>query len=194
MKLTNLLDQLTNCIYCGNKAMVQHITSGNKHIVRCQRCGTFVEEFTTIGVINSWNRLMIYCTHVRSEQNDRKQKVYNLVKSIKCKVLGHELQVLVLADQIYGERQYIQIVYTDRCHRTGQLKQWKGRKWYLSSYMTDDEIVKTAFAACKTVLEHEVMEGFTVNSKAPFNPHINFEALLRVSDDQVSRNQNGNDE
>lgn len=36
---------------------------------------------------------------------------------------------------------------------------------------------------------HEVMEGFTVDGKVLFNPHVNFEELLTISDREVTRAQ-----
>jgi hypothetical protein len=53
--------------------------------------------------------------------------------------------------------------------------------------MTRDEVVKTAFAAFKAAVEHEVMEGFKFNGKIVFNPHVSFEALLSITDQEVSR-------
>lgn len=66
---------------------------------------------------------------------------------------------------------------------------WFGRKWYLSEFMTDDEIVKTAYSAFRQALEHEVMEGFKVDDKPLFNPHLDFEALLEISDHEVIRDE-----
>lgn len=42
-------------------------------------------------------------------------------------------------------RVYLQIKYWAQDHGKGRKKLWKGRKWYLSEYMTDDEIIKTAY-------------------------------------------------
>jgi hypothetical protein len=84
-------------------------------------------------------------------------------------------------------RLYLQIWYNARCIKTGKYELWHGRKWYLSDYMTEDEIVKTAFAAFKATVEHEVMETFKVKGKPVFNPHIDFKELLKISDKEVTR-------
>jgi hypothetical protein len=88
---------------------------------------------------------------------------------------------------IKSGRIYIQVAYKTECTKLGQLEEWKGRKYYLSDYMTDDEIVKTAYVAFKTAVEHEVMEGFKVDNIILFNPHIDFEELLIISSKEVRR-------
>ena len=88
----------------------------------------------------------------------------------------------------YG-RIYIQVEYRTMCQKSMKLETWKGRKYYLSEYMTDDEVVKTAYVAFKTAVEHEVMEGFRVDNIPLFNPHVNFEELLKISHKEVKRNE-----
>jgi len=84
-------------------------------------------------------------------------------------------------------RLYLQIQYHSTCTKTGEFKKWHGRKWYLSDHMTADEIIKTVFIAFKSAVEHEIMEAFKVDGKILFNPHTNFEELLKVSDKEVTR-------
>jgi hypothetical protein len=38
--------------------------------------------------------------------------------------------------------------------------EWRGRKWRVSKYSTEREVVGTAFAALLTALEHEARESF----------------------------------
>lgn len=114
-------------------------------------------------------------------------QVQALVNRVYFRVFHCEMKIKVDYDNTYGERLYLQVVYSDRCRKTGLMQEWHGRKWYLSDYMTDDEIIKTAYAACKAAVEHEIMEGFTVDGKVLFNPHVHFEALLEITDMEVSR-------
>lgn len=86
-----------------------------------------------------------------------------------------------------SQRVFIQVIYIAKCNKTGELKEWHGRKWYLSKYMTADEVVKTAYTAFESAVKHEVMEGFLVDGKILFNPHVSFEELLKISDLEVSR-------
>lgn len=78
-------------------------------------------------------------------------------------------------------RIFIQCCYEAACSVTGDIKEWHGRKWYLSDHMTDDEVVKTAYAAIKATVEHEVMENFTLGGVKVFNPHTDHRALMEIS-------------
>lgn len=84
-------------------------------------------------------------------------------------------------------RIFLQVTYKSWCTKTGELMEWHGRKWQLSEHMTDDEVVKTAYAAFQAAVNHEVMEGFKVDNIILFNPHINFEELLAISHLEVKR-------
>lgn len=114
-------------------------------------------------------------------------KVRNITKRIKLQCLGVHFDVRTDYDVKGGDRVFIQILYRSPCTETGQSELWKGRKYYLSEFMTDDEIVKTVYVAFEQAVKHEVMEGFTIDNKILFNPHINFEALLEVSDRTIKR-------
>jgi hypothetical protein len=59
---------------------------------------------------------------------------------------------------------------------------WKSRKWYLSEYMTEGEVVQTAMAAAIRAEEHEAREAFTYKERFVFNPHISIDAMLEVCD------------
>jgi hypothetical protein len=84
-------------------------------------------------------------------------------------------------------RIFIQICYLAPCTITGEKKEWRGRKWYLSEHMTDDEIIKTTYVAFESCVKHEIMEGFKVDNIILFNPHVNFEALLSISNQEITR-------
>lgn len=118
------------------------------------------------------------------------RRVASLVERIEAKLMGHVFGIKVENDLkvATGGRTYIQMVYYSVCTKTNTEECWKGRKWYLSEHMTDDEIIKTAYAAFEAAVKHEIMEGFKVDGKILFNPHINFEELLKISDKEVKRN------
>ena len=46
------------------------------------------------------------------------------------------------------------------------------RKWVLSEWMTDSEIIQTAFLAVKTAEMHEIHEQFKYDGVPVFNPHL----------------------
>jgi hypothetical protein len=117
------------------------------------------------------------------------EKVKKLCSFITMSLLGVNFNLIIEEDKKYGGRVYLQIEYTCPCTKTGQDESWKGRKWYLSEHMTDDEVVKTAYTAFEAAVKHEVMEGFKFNSIILFNPHVNFRELLEISHKEVRRAQ-----
>lgn len=118
------------------------------------------------------------------------QRIKNLISRIQARLLGFDFSFIVQCDQIHNSgRYYIQCRYFAPCTHTGESQVWKGRKWYLSEFMTDDEIVKTAWCAFEAAVKHEVMEGFKVDGKILFNPHVSFEALLAISHLEVKREE-----
>lgn len=96
-------------------------------------------------------------------------------------------EVLDLSADVFRPRVFVQTQFIAECTNSSRVQAWKGRKWYLSDHMTDDEIIKTCFAAFKQTVEHEVMEGFSVDGIVLFNPHASYESLLRVSREEVKR-------
>lgn len=66
------------------------------------------------------------------------------------------------------------------CNRTGQEVPWKGRKWRLSQFMTDGEVVGTAFMAYLTALEHEAREQFTFDGVSVFDSHVDIHKLVQL--------------
>lgn len=84
-------------------------------------------------------------------------------------------------------RAFLQVEYDTPCVTTGERRAFRGRKWYLSDHMIDDEVVKTALAAFEATMRHECLEGFKVDGVTLVNPHVHFEELLRISSREVSR-------
>lgn len=127
------------------------------------------------------------------------EEISDLLSRVSCGLLGTEFALIVEYDKKYTTyvgakeipdgRIYIQVQYDAPCTKTGVHGTWKGGKYYLSSHMTPDEIVKKAYVAFEAAVKHEIMEGFKVDGKILFNPHVNFEELLKVSDREVKREE-----
>lgn len=66
------------------------------------------------------------------------------------------------------------------CNITGKPMSWKGRKWRLSPFMTDGEVVQTAFMAIMAANEHETRERFTYRGVSVFDPHYDIEKLVEL--------------
>lgn len=126
------------------------------------------------------------------------QRVRRLINRISLPFMGQAMFLEASYDKkvvpLPGQperRVYIQISYRAINSHTGEEGDWKGAKWYLSQHMTNDEIVKKCYLAFRTCVEHEVLESFKVDGKAIFNPHIDFEELIKISEKEVKRSQNG---
>ncbi len=52
----------------------------------------------------------------------------------------------------------------------------RGRKWYVSPWSTETEIVETCFAAARRSMEHVVGEHFTYDGLRVYSPHIHIDA------------------
>lgn len=72
----------------------------------------------------------------------------------------------------------LRVVVDGKCNVSGEPWEWKGRRWRLSRYMTDGEIVQTAFLAIKTAEEHELRDKFTYRGVPIFGPHWDVDALV----------------
>lgn len=128
-----------------------------------------------------------FCEMNKKQLQDDLPRVIEILKDVMLNIMGKTVFVIAYSDELRSGAIYMQCTYYDHCRESGKLMPWKGRKWYLSPYMTDDEIVKTAFAAFKATVEHEIMEGFTYKEVVVFNPHVSYRALMSVSDQQVRR-------
>ncbi len=118
-------------------------------------------------------------------------RVLKLTNRITLSCLGIDFKIRVEHDNEFENgRVFLQIVYSSPCIKTGEDNEWHGRKFYLTKYMTNDEIVKTAYVAFEAAIKHEVMEGFKVDNIVLFNPHVDFEELLLISHKEVAREQN----
>jgi len=60
------------------------------------------------------------------------------------------------------------------------------RKWLLSPWMTDSEIIQTCFKMCFTSMEHKTRENFKYKGARIFGPHFNVEDLVTLCKDKES--------
>lgn len=75
----------------------------------------------------------------------------------------------------------VQLRYFDKDIDTGEETEQATRKWYVSSHSVDSEIVRTAFKAVMTSLEHIAREKFLYKDVAIFNPHFDVEKLVEFA-------------
>lgn len=65
------------------------------------------------------------------------------------------------------------------------------RRWVLSPYMTDSELVATAFKCCITSMEHRTREAFKYKKARIFGPHFHVDDLVRLCVDEQRDNAGG---
>jgi hypothetical protein len=59
----------------------------------------------------------------------------------------------------------------------------KARKWYVSPFSTESEIVRTAYKAVMTSLEHRLGEHFRYRGQKVYSPHFWVGALEKIASD-----------
>lgn len=81
-----------------------------------------------------------------------------------------------------NQRFYLQWSFVGPCAVTGIHELQSCRKWWLSEFMTDGELVQTAFEAAKVAEEHECREFFLYKGIRIFGPHIRLDALMQAAE------------
>ena len=69
----------------------------------------------------------------------------------------------------------------------GEAIQQISRKWFISAYSCEREIVDTAWALIERAEIHEAQEFFKYQGEAIFNRHIRPEALCKIARDVQTR-------
>jgi hypothetical protein len=118
------------------------------------------------------------------------KQVCDLLARVHVNVLGCQLTFALHRDKCDPRpeaRIYIQVVYEPSSTTCGKGTSWRGRKWYLSEHMLMDEVVKTAYLAIRTAVEHEVMEGFLISGHRVFDPHTPYDVLMDAGMREVKR-------
>ena len=80
-----------------------------------------------------------------------------------------------------GNGYFIQVLFNAPDIHTGTIEQQRGRKWYVSPYSSDSEIVQTVFLAIMVAEEHERRENFRFNNEMIFGPHYSSLALAEFA-------------
>lgn len=81
-----------------------------------------------------------------------------------------------------GHGAYLQVQYWEKDIDTGIVALQKSRKWYISKFATETEIVETAFAAVMRSMAHVVKEHFTYQGRRVYSPHFDVEARIELCD------------
>lgn len=86
-----------------------------------------------------------------------------------------------------GDGYYLQVQFSaldrDERHECEQ----RGGKFYVSKHVAMNELVRTAHAAIRSAVLHEMDEHFKVEGHAIFDPHVGIPGLVRASIDHEYR-------
>jgi hypothetical protein len=108
-----------------------------------------------------------------------KRTTEEMAEFIHTHIAYLDWEFLVKDDE--GGRPYLQIQFmapdSDYLPSPESMAVQKCRKWFLSPYMTDTELVRTAHKAVLAAVEHEACEKFRYGGKAIYSPHTDVEDL-----------------
>jgi len=81
-----------------------------------------------------------------------------------------------------GDGFVLQLEYMEADITTGKVEKQRARKWYVSAFSTETEIVETAFKACRVSMDHVLKEHFTYEVQRVYSPHFNVRARIMLSE------------
>jgi hypothetical protein len=112
-----------------------------------------------------------------SQQKKTKEDIQKILNHIK-----YPERHFVLMEK--GDGFLLQMVYmeADISDTKGKETVQKTRKWYISPYSTETEIVETAFACVCRSMMHVVGEHFTYYGKLVYSPHFSIAARMEIID------------
>ena len=118
-----------------------------------------------------------------------RDKLRDILSRIK---LCNGWQILLRDDTFINEngvsRFYIQIQFDAPDSLSGKNQRQYCRKWYLSSHMTKQEVVRTAYKAFQAAVLHEAAEQFLYRDCMIYSPHMDVDALCEISSRVDKRN------
>ena len=85
---------------------------------------------------------------------------------------------------VMGDGYYLQVQYMEICIDTMKPEIQKARKWYVSPFSTETEIVETAFKACRISNEHVLKEHFLYKGYRIYSPHFDVNARIRMCEEK----------
>ncbi len=88
-----------------------------------------------------------------------------------------------------GDGFLLQVQYLEADVETGEPALQKARKWYVSPYSTTTEVVRTAYKAICTSMQHVVDEHFLYRGKRIYSPHYDVESLVELDQARTDRRE-----
>lgn len=110
--------------------------------------------------------------------------MYDQVIEIINKVKFKDWEFYIGGDD---SRRYMQVRFMAPDADTGKPEMQFCRKWFLSPYMTETEVVNTCLNAVQSAMQHEIREFFTYEDVRVYDPHTSIRALMAASQQQEKR-------
>lgn len=79
-----------------------------------------------------------------------------------------------------GDGFLLQVIFQAKDVKTGKLEDQHCRKWYVSAYSCNAEIVRTAFKAVEAAELHELHENFKYKDCRVFDPHLDLDSIVEA--------------
>ena len=111
-------------------------------------------------------------------------KTIEEVRAIIDQVSFFDRKIIIIPKgEDHNDNQFflLQVQYMEEDIETGKDELQRARKWYLSPYSTETEIVETAFAACKRSMDHVLKEHFLYKGTRVYSPHFDINKRLELA-------------
>ena len=112
-------------------------------------------------------------------------QVEQVVGDIRCAILDRGFSFRVSSKHlaegevgIEGKSVFVQAEMWRKDHDTGEYGSGRTRKYYVSPFMSEGELVRTLLVSCLAYAEHEIREGFKYRDQTIYGPHIGLDGLL----------------
>lgn len=159
-------------------------TAGNELLNRTEKefkvdgiAGVYSLENFDIDTLLGLSDKREYRQKVQPPRADNPKDLRDKLEAIINRVEYKDWDFQVTLDE---SRPMLQIVFndTDIDDNSDELVQQKSRKYVLSPYMTDSEVIQTALLATIKAEQHETREHFMYKGKRIFGPHLSVDARV----------------
>ena len=107
---------------------------------------------------------------------------FKTIEEVKAIVEGVQFMDRTFRVLPKGDGYLLQLQYMEADIHTGKEELQSSRKWYISPYATESEIVETAFACVQRSMLHVIGEHFLYKGRRVYSPHFLIEERLNLCD------------
>lgn len=115
-----------------------------------------------------------------AQQPKTTEEIQSILNNIAFTLLPAEDSWEFFLGGVEPKNYYLQIQFWATDVETGQRNFQHCRKWIISRFMTETEIVETAWKAVEAAILHEARENFTYHNQRVFSPHFDVKERIRL--------------